>query len=153
MNRMLVTIGTKFYQFQSTRRIVSILLSNISGNAPRFLINIVSDTTVTFQNNLYSDIFTLGHKPPFFLFTQLFYFRNEEEKKKLLTRTPIMKYCNFIAIKSIENISNTMISNYPLVIVFHLSILYAFVVRDLYYLLYIFVLPLLIQREPEFRCG
>lgn len=151
MNRMLVTIGTKFSQFQSTRRIVSILLSNISGNAPRFLINIVSDTTVTFQNNLYSDIFTLGHKPPFFLFTQLFYFRNEEEKKKLLTRNPISKY--FIAIKSIENISNTMISNYPLVIVFHLSILYAFVVRDLYYLLYIFVLPLLIQREPEFRCG
>lgn len=150
MNRMLVTIGTKFSQFQSTRRIVSILLSNISGNAPRFLINIVSDTTVTFQNNLYSDIFTLGHKPPFFLFTQLFYFRNEEGKKKLLTRNPIIKY--LIAIKSIENISNTMISNYPLVIVFHLSILYAFVVRDLYYLLYIFVLPLLIQREPEFRC-
>lgn len=93
----------------------------------------------------------LAINPLFFLFTQLFYFRNEEEKKKLLTRNPIMKY--FIAIKSIENISNTMISNYQLVIVFHLSILYAFVVRDLYYLLYIFVLPLLIQREPEFRCG
>lgn len=33
MNRMFVTIGTEFFQFQSTRRIVSILLGNISGNA------------------------------------------------------------------------------------------------------------------------
>lgn len=55
-------------------------------------------------------------------------------------------------------ISNYL-SNYQLVysIVFYFSILYAFVVRDLYfyYLLYIFVLPLLIliHREPEFRCG
>lgn len=33
MNRMLVTIGTEFSQFQSAGRIVSILFSNISGNA------------------------------------------------------------------------------------------------------------------------
>lgn len=93
----------------------------------------------------------LAINPPFFFIHPTLLFSKRRRKKKLLTRNPIMKY--FISIKSIENISNTMISNYPLVIVFHLSILYAFVVRDLYYLLYIFVLPLLIQREPEFRCG
>lgn len=81
MNRMLVTIGTKFSQFQSTRRIVSILLSNISGNAPRFLINIVSDTTVTFQNNLDSDIFTLGHKPPFFYSLNSSIFETKKKKE------------------------------------------------------------------------
>jgi hypothetical protein len=32
MNCMFVTKGTEFSQFQSTRRIMSILLSNISGN-------------------------------------------------------------------------------------------------------------------------
>ena len=67
MNCMLVTIGTEFFQFQSTGCVVSILLSNISGNTPRFFINILSDTTSTFQNNTYSDIFTLGHEPPFLL--------------------------------------------------------------------------------------
>ncbi len=33
MNCMFVTRGTEFSQFQSTRRIMSIFLSNISGNA------------------------------------------------------------------------------------------------------------------------
>ena len=33
VNRMFVTKGTEFSQFQSTGRIMSILLSNISGNA------------------------------------------------------------------------------------------------------------------------
>lgn len=33
VNRMFVTRGTEFSQFQSTRRIMSIFLSNISGNA------------------------------------------------------------------------------------------------------------------------
>jgi len=79
---MLVTIGTEFSQFQSTRCIVSILLSNISGNAPRFLIATISGTTGTFQNHSHSDIFTLGHEPPFdFRFTQFFYFRSEQKKK------------------------------------------------------------------------
>ena len=78
MNRMFETIGTKFSQFQSTRRIVPILLSNISGNARRFLI---SDTIGTFHNNRYSDIFTLGHEPPFdSWFTQFFYFQLETKK-------------------------------------------------------------------------
>jgi hypothetical protein len=45
---------------------VSILLSNISVNAPinTISVNTVSDTTGTFQNNRYSDIFTLVHEPP-----------------------------------------------------------------------------------------
>jgi len=64
MNGMFVTIGTEFSQFQPTRRIMSILLSNISGNACWFFINTVSNTTGTFQNNPYSDIFTFGHEPP-----------------------------------------------------------------------------------------
>lgn len=82
MNRMFVTIGAEFSQFQSIRRIVSILLSNISGNARWCLINTVSDTTGTLQNNRYSNIFTLGHEPPLdFLFTQLFHFRSETKKK------------------------------------------------------------------------
>ena len=33
VNRMFITTGTEFSQLQSTRRIMSILLSNISGNA------------------------------------------------------------------------------------------------------------------------
>lgn len=107
MNRMFVTIGTEFSQLQSTRCIVSILLSNISGNAPWFFINTVSDTTGTFQNNCYSGIFTLGHEPPLdFWFTQLFYFRYETKKKKetkkkykLLTRNQIMK--DFVAINRV----------------------------------------------------
>lgn len=90
MNCMLETIGTEFSQFQSTRCIVSILLSNISRNTRWFLINIVSNTTGTFQNNPYSSIFTLGHEPPLgFWFTQLFLFsapkqirRKEKERKK-----------------------------------------------------------------------
>ena len=85
MNRMFVTTGTEFSQFQPTRRIVSILLSNISGNPHWFLINTVSNTTSTFQNNCYSGIFTLGHEPPLdFWFTQLFHFpiQNEEKKKE-----------------------------------------------------------------------
>lgn len=86
VNRMFVTRGTEFSQFQSTRRIMSIFLSNISGNAHWFLINTVSNTTGTFQNNRYSGIFTLGHEPPLdFWLTQLFYlsiFRSEAKKKK-----------------------------------------------------------------------
>lgn len=71
MNRMFATKGTEFSQFQSTRRIVSILLSNISRNTPRFLINTLFITTGTFQNNSYSDIFTLGHEPPLVFFDSL----------------------------------------------------------------------------------
>lgn len=83
MNRMFVTIGTEFSQFQSIGRIVLVLLSHISGNARWYLINTVSDTTGTFQNNRYSDIFTLGHEPPLdFWLTQRFYFRSETKKKK-----------------------------------------------------------------------
>lgn len=87
MNCMLGTIGTEFSQFQPTGCVASILLSNISGNTPWFLINILSNTTSTFQNNDYSDIFTLGHEPPFyvcvnFLFKQLFDFRPKAERKK-----------------------------------------------------------------------
>ena len=84
MNCMFETIGTEFSQFQSTRCIVSILLSNISGNTCWFLINIVSNTTSTFQNNPYSSIFTLGHEPPLvFWFTQFFsIFRPGANKKK-----------------------------------------------------------------------
>lgn len=33
VNRMFITRGTEFSQLQSTRRIMSIFLSNISGNA------------------------------------------------------------------------------------------------------------------------
>jgi len=65
MNCMLGTVGTEFSQFQPTRCVASILLSNISGNTPWFLINIFSNTTSTFQNNAYSDILSLGHEPPF----------------------------------------------------------------------------------------
>ena len=67
MNCMLVTIGTKFFQFQPIGCVASILLSNISRNTPWFLITILSNTTSTFQNNAYSDIFTLGHEPPFYM--------------------------------------------------------------------------------------
>lgn len=83
MNRMFVTTGTEFSQFQSTGRIVSILLSNISGNAPWFLINTISKTTGTFQNNGYSDIFTLGHEPPL-VYDSLnsLIFRSEARKNK-----------------------------------------------------------------------
>ena len=85
---MFVTIGTEFSQFQSARRIMSILLSNISKNACWFLINIVLNTTDTFQNNLYTGIFTLGHEPPFgFLFTPtLLYFHLPSEVKKKGTK-------------------------------------------------------------------
>lgn len=96
MNRMLVTIRTEFFQFQSTRCIVSIFLSNISGNAPRFFIQTISGTTGTFQNNYDSDIFTLGHEPPLDLLNSSVFDSNrrrrKEEKKieeKLLTRNPI----------------------------------------------------------------
>lgn len=65
MNCMLGTVGTEFSQLQPTGCVASILLSNISGNTPWFLINILSNTTSTFQNNAYSYIFTLGHEPPF----------------------------------------------------------------------------------------
>lgn len=86
VNRMFVTKGTEFSQFQSTRRIMSILLSNISGNARWFFINTVSNTAGTFQNNRYSDIFTLRHEPPLgFWLTQFFYFpirREAKERKK-----------------------------------------------------------------------
>lgn len=68
MNRMFITIGAEFSQFQSTGRIVSIFFSNISGNACWFLINTVSYTTSAFQKNPYSGIFTLGHEPPLFFF-------------------------------------------------------------------------------------
>lgn len=64
VNHMFATTGTEFSQFQPTRRIVSILLSNISGNTRWFLINTLLITTGTFQNNSYSDIFTLSHEPP-----------------------------------------------------------------------------------------
>lgn len=99
VNRMFVTTGTEFSQFQSTRRIMSILLSNISGNAHWFLINTISNTTGTFQNHRYSDIFTLGHEPPlvFDSFNSLI-FRSEtrkkkgtKKKKKQVTRNRIMK--------------------------------------------------------------
>lgn len=85
MNCIFVTKGTEFSQFQSTRRIVSILLSNISGNTNPlwFLISIISNSTIgTFQNNCYSNIFPLGHEPPlYFWFTQLFYFAIQREKR------------------------------------------------------------------------
>ena len=90
MNRMFVTTGTEFSQFQPIRRIASILLSNISRNALWCFINTVSDTTSTFQNNRYSDIFTLGHEPPltFFIYsTLLFLIRNEEEAGKEKNRS------------------------------------------------------------------
>lgn len=99
VNRMFVTTGTEFSQFQSTRRIMSILLSNISVNAHWFLINTISNTTGTFQNHRYSDIFTLGHEPPlvFDSFNSLI-FRSEtrkkkgtKKKKKQVTRNRIMK--------------------------------------------------------------
>jgi hypothetical protein len=84
---MFVTIRTEFSQFQSLRRRVSILLSNISVNAPinTVSVNTVSDTTGTFQNNRYSDIFTLVHEPPLDFFPQPFFYiliRNEEEERK-----------------------------------------------------------------------
>ena len=114
MNCIFVTKGIEFSQFQSTRCIVSILLSNISGNTNPlwFLISIISNNTIgTFQNNCYSNIFPLGHELPlYFWFTQLFSFaiqrekRIQKKKKKLLTRNKIMK--NFVAIK-IVIISNT----------------------------------------------
>jgi len=93
VNRMFATTGTEFSQFQSTRRIVSILLSNISGNTRWFLINTVSNTTGTFQNNPYSDIFTFGHEPPLFVFlihlTLLFY-----DSKRKGTKNKIIEVAN-----------------------------------------------------------
>jgi len=84
VNRMFATKGTEFSQFQSTRCIVSILLSNISRNTPRFLINTLFITTATFQNNSYSYIFTLGHEPPLVFFDSLnsSILRFEAKKKK-----------------------------------------------------------------------
>lgn len=96
VNRMFITTGTEFSQLQSTRRIMSILLSNISGNARWFLIKTISNTTGTFQNHRYSDIFTLGHEPPlvFDSFNSL-NLRSEMRKKKgtkkQVTRNLIMK--------------------------------------------------------------
>ena len=96
VNRMFITTGTEFSQLQSTRRIMSILLSNISGNARWFLIKTISNTTGTFQNHRYSDIFTLGHEPSlvFDSFNSL-NFRSEMRKKKgtkkQVTRNLIMK--------------------------------------------------------------
>ena len=93
---MFATKGTEFSQFQSTRCIVSILLSNISGNARWFLINTISNTTGTFQNHRYSDIFTLGHEPPLdFSFTQLFLFQSETKKKK--GRKKQNRICNLLS--------------------------------------------------------
>jgi hypothetical protein len=107
---MFVTIGTEFSQFQSIRRIVSIFLSNISGNPRRYLINTVS-TTGTFQNNPYSDIFPLGHEPPLdFLiyYNRLFLILNEEERKekqyKLLIGNPIRK--DLLGINQVQVIVN-----------------------------------------------
>ena len=86
MNCMLGTVGTEFSQFQPTGCVASILLSNISGNTPWFLISILSNTTSTFQNNAYSDIFTLGHGPPFYVWifysSNSFFFRPKAEIKK-----------------------------------------------------------------------
>lgn len=96
VNGMFITTGTEFSQFQSTRRIMSILLSNISGNARWFLIKTISNTTGTFQNHRYSDIFTLGHEPPL-VFDSLNFlnFRSEMRKKKgtkkQVTRNRIME--------------------------------------------------------------
>ena len=133
MNRMFVTIGTEFFQFQSIRRIVSIFLSNISGNTWWFFSNTVSDTTFTFQNHFYSDIFTLGHKSPLdFWFTQLFYLvywlfifdpkRRKKQKKEVAnSKSSFLK--DFVAINEVikKRISNTIFSNYPfcLIPVFH----------------------------------
>ena len=78
MNCMFVTIGTEFSQFQSLRRRVSILLSNISVNALIYIktisVNTVFDTTGTFQNNRYSNIFSLVHEPPLDFFPQPFFY-------------------------------------------------------------------------------
>ena len=82
MNRMLVTIRTEFSQFQSTRCIVSILLSNISGDAPRFFLEIFLDAIGTLQNNYPSDIFTLGHEPPLYLRNFSIFDPNRRRRKK-----------------------------------------------------------------------
>jgi len=134
MNRMFVTIRAEFFQVQLTRCIVSILLSNISGNAPRFFIQTISDTTGTFQNNYYSDIFTLSHEPPLdFEFTQFFYFRFEPKRRRKEWKINRREVANsksnsivkdFVAInRVIKLLSNTNISNYQLfpILVFHLA--------------------------------
>jgi len=83
MNRMFGTIRTKFSQFQCTRRIMSILFSNISRNASWFIINTGSNTSRTFQNNRYPGSFTFSHEPPFEF--PLFYISDPKRirKKKL----------------------------------------------------------------------
>ena len=82
MNRMLVTIRTEFSQFQSTRCIVSILLSNISGSAPRFFLELILDTIGTLQNNYPSNIFTLGHEPPLDLLNSSIFDPNRRRRKE-----------------------------------------------------------------------
>ena len=49
-----------------------------------YYINTISNTTGTFQNNRYSDIFTLSHEPPLVFFDSLnsSILRFEAKKKK-----------------------------------------------------------------------